>query len=162
MGRSSYSVLDKGEAQRIHEAALSVLATIGLKVNSEAALNLLRESECVIDDRTRIARIPESLVNWAIGCAPKEFVLASRDGTRDIEIPTVDRPAICTDGFAVDVMDIETGGRRKSTTEDLVRFARLSDAIDALDFFWPIVTPQDVASHAQQLQIDLISCPSNS
>jgi trimethylamine--corrinoid protein Co-methyltransferase len=149
MGRSTYSVLDKDEAQRIHEAALSVLATIGLKVNSEAALNLLRESKCAIDARTRIVKIPESLVNWAIKCAPKEFVLASRDGTRDIAVPAVDRPAICTDGFAVDVIDVDSGTRRKSTNEDLARFAKLCDAMDALDFFWPIVTPQDVPSHAQ-------------
>jgi trimethylamine--corrinoid protein Co-methyltransferase len=124
MGRSSYSVLDKDEAQRIHEAALSVLATIGLKVNSEAALNLLRESKCAIDARTRIVKIPESLVNWASKCAPKEFVLASRDGTRDIAVPAVDRPAICTDGFAVDVIDVDSGTRRKSTNEDLARGRR--------------------------------------
>jgi len=149
MGRSSYSVVDTDEAQRIHEAATDVLARIGLKVNSETALKLLREAGCRVDNRTRIAKLPESLVNEAIKSAPKEFVLASRDGTRDIRIPAVDRPAIGTDGFGVDVMDFETGERRKSTNEDLAGFARLGDASEALDFFWPILTPQDVPSHAQ-------------
>jgi len=47
------------------------------------------------------------------------------------------------------VIDVDSGTRRKSTNEDLARFAKLCDAMDALDFFWPIVTPQDVPSHAQ-------------
>ena len=149
MARSSYSVIEKDEAQGMHEAALSVLAGTGLKVNSDAALGLLREAGCAVDARTRIAKIPENLVNEAVKHAPKEFVLASRDGTRDLEIPAMDKPAICTDGFAIEVLDIETAARRKSVTEDLARFARLADAMDALDFFWPILTPQDVPAHAQ-------------
>ena len=149
MTRSSISVLDKGEIKRIHEAALTVLSDVGLKVNSERALSLLRDAGCSIEARTRIVKIPEGLVTEALKGCPKEFVLASRDASRDISIPVKTRPAICTDGFAVDIMDDDTGERRKSVNEDLVRFARLADALGDLDFFWPTLTPQDVPPNAQ-------------
>jgi len=76
-------------------------------------------------------------------------VLASRDGSRDIDVPARDRPAICTDGFAIEIMDDSTFERRKSVNDDLIRFARLADSLEHLDFFWPCVTPQDTAPHAQ-------------
>jgi len=149
MARSRFSVLEDDEAERIHQAALEVLSQVGLKVNSEKALSLLRDAGCSIESRTRVARIPEHMVDSALRDCPKEFVLASRDGRDDIPIPVETGPAICTDGFAVDIVDDETGRRRKSVNEDLVRFARLGDALDELDFFWPILTPQDVPPHAQ-------------
>jgi trimethylamine--corrinoid protein Co-methyltransferase len=149
MTRSSFRVLEKDETRRIHEAALTTLSDVGLKVNSERALSLLREAGCSIEDRTRIAKIPEGLVNDALRKCPKEFVLASRDASRDIPIPFRERPAICTDGFAVEIMDDDTCERRKSVNDDLVRFARLSDHLDDLDFFWPTLTPQDVPPNAQ-------------
>jgi trimethylamine--corrinoid protein Co-methyltransferase len=127
MAKSSYFVLRREEAQRMHEAALSVLADIGMRVNGDAALKLIREAGCQVDNRTRTAKIPESLVNEAIKSAPKELVLASRNGNRDIAAPAVNTPAICTDGFAVDLVDSETGERRKSTNLDLVRFARMAN-----------------------------------
>ncbi|MGQ9588307.1 MAG: trimethylamine methyltransferase family protein, partial [Thermoplasmata archaeon] len=149
MARSKFSVLEDDEAERIHEAALEVLSQVGLKVNSEKALSLLRDSGCSIESQTNVAKIPEELVDRAVKDCPKEFVLASRDGSGDVQIPVKTRPAICTDGFALDIVDDDTGQRRKSVNEDLVRFARLGDALDDLDFFWPILTPQDVPPHVQ-------------
>jgi len=46
MGKGRFSVLEKDEARRIHEASLSVLSTVGLKVNSDLAQNLLRAAGC--------------------------------------------------------------------------------------------------------------------
>jgi len=148
-GRSSISIIDRTEAQGMHEAALSVLADTGLKVNSASAQKLLEDHGCQVAKETHIVKIPEHLVEEAIRSAPKEFVLASRDFTRDIQIPAAETPAICTDGFAIEVWDIESGSRRRSTTEDLAGFARLGDVMDALDFFWPTLTPQDVPPPAQ-------------
>lgn len=149
MARSSFAVLEKDEARRIHEAALTVLAEVGLRISSERAQSLLRSAGCTIDTGNRTVKIPEGLVNAAVRDCPKEFVLASRDGSRDIPIPTKTLPAIGTDGFAVEVMDDDTGERRKSMNDDLIRFARLGDALDDLDFFWPTLTPQDVPPNAQ-------------
>ncbi len=149
MARSSFVVLEKDEIERIHEASLTALSEIGLKVNSERALSLLRDAGCGIEPRNRIAKIPERLVTESLKSCAKELVLASRDSSRDIHIPATTRPAIGTDGFAVELMDDESGKRRKSVNDDLVRFARLGDALDDLDFFWPTLTPQDVPPHAQ-------------
>lgn len=142
-------MLEKDEASRLHEAALRVLERVGLKVRSEKALALLKSAGAEVDHGSQIAKIPESLVNEAVRNSAKEFVLASRDRTRDLEIPARHQPFICTDGFAIEILDHKTGERRKSVNEDLVRFARLADNLDELDFFWPIVNPGDFPAGAQ-------------
>jgi len=109
----------------MHEAALSVLEDTGLKVNSGTALKLLEDYGCQVAKNKHIVKIPEHLVNEAIRMAPREFTLASRDSTRDIKVPAIERPAICTDGFAIELWDFKSDTRRRSTTEDLAGLARL-------------------------------------
>jgi trimethylamine--corrinoid protein Co-methyltransferase len=118
-------------------------------VRSDKALALLRGAGATVDPSTQIVKIPESLVSESIRNSSKEFVLASRDGSRDLEIPALARPFICTDGFGIEILDTQTGERRKSTNDDLVRFTRLGDNLEVLDFFWPIVNPGDSPPEAQ-------------
>jgi len=152
MGHGKFSVLEKDEIERIHEAALRVLAEVGLKVKSEEALRLLADAGASVDHKHQTAKIPERLVAEAIRNCAKEFVMGSRDRTRDLAIPATSRPFICTDGFAIEILDIESGERRKSVDSDLVRFARLGDALEPLDFFWPTVNPGDVPPEMQMLR----------
>lgn len=149
MARSRFSVLEEAEAGQLHDAALRVLESVGLQVRNRKALALLKDAGAEIDHRSQIARIPEGLVTEAVRHSAKEFVLASRDRTRDLQIPAPQRPFICTDGFAIEILDHRTGMRRRSVNEDLVRFARLADNLDELDFFWPIVNPGDFPGDAQ-------------
>jgi len=149
LGKGKFSVFEKEELERLHEGALRVLAETGLKVRSEPALVLLRSAGCDVDLRSQIAKIPESVVSEALKNADKEFVLASRDRSRDINIPAESHPFICTDGFAIEILDAETGERRRSTNDDLAKFARMCDNLDSLDFFWPIVNPGDFPSNVQ-------------
>jgi len=109
----------------MHEAALSVLEDTGLKVNSGTALKLLEDYGCQVAKNKHIVKIPEHLVNEAIRMAPREFTLASGDSTRDIKVPAIERPAICTDGFAIGLWDFKSDTRRRSTIEDLAGLARL-------------------------------------
>ncbi len=157
MARGKFSVLEKDEIERIHEAALQVLEEIGLKVKSEKALRLLKDAGASVDERSQVAKIPDRLVSEAIQSCAKEFVLGSRDGSRDLAIPSAERPFICTDGFAIEIIDAATCERRKSTDADLVKFARLGDRLDALDFFWPTVNPGDSPAEMQMLRAFLTS-----
>ncbi len=150
--RSEFKVLERDEASRIHEAALRVLEDTGLKVMSEKALSLLRSAGAEVDSKTQIAKIPEELANESIKSGAKEFTLGSRDRSRDLEIPAEQSPFICTDGFGIEILDLRSGERRKSVNDDLVRFARLADNLDNLDFFWPIVNPGDFPGNVQMVR----------
>jgi len=157
LARASFHILDKADAERIHEAALTVLSGVGVMVKSEPALSLLARAGASVDTRTRIARIPEGLVHEAISNCPKEFVLGSRDGGSDLQVPAAGRPWICTDGFATEILDTVAGERRSSVNSDLAAFARLVDRLDSVDFFWPIVNPNDHPAGTQMLRAFITS-----
>jgi len=144
-------VLDKQEEELVHEYSLRSLNQIGVLVRSESVLKMLDESGAIVDHENGIAKFPESIVKEALSKAPKRFKLCARDSKNDLEIPVDNRlPYITTDGLTIYMRDLETGERRDATRKDLANFAKLADALDTIDFFWPIVTVTDVpeAAHA--------------
>ncbi|MEM2891183.1 MAG: trimethylamine methyltransferase family protein [Thermoplasmata archaeon] len=141
--------MDRGEEDIIHAKSIECLERLGVLVHSERVLRMLDEAGAHVDLKKKTARIPENLVNDAIRKAPKSIVLAGRDSGRDLRIPVNRYPFVSTGGVTVFMTDLETGERRNATSKDLADFARLTDALDAVDAFWPIVTTSEVPPHAQ-------------
>lgn len=138
---------------------MSILEKTGVRVYSEKARRLLASygAEVVGD----IVRIPHSLVKESLKRAPKEILLAARDPKYDLRIPTKDFPYIAPSGTAVYLYDLETGIKRPSLSSDLRDFAILSDYLDTVNFFWPIVCPTDKPPVLQRLYalfISLVNC----
>jgi len=144
MAIARLNFLSVDEEQLIHDKSLEALSSIGVLVRSDCVLSILEASGAIVDKRTRIARIPDSMVFDALNKAPKEFRLCARDRNKDIDVPANGAPYITTDGLTLYMVDIETGKKRDATRKDYSDFARLAEAIDSIDFFWPIVTISDV------------------
>ena len=143
--------LSSDEEELIHKRSLDALSEIGVLVRSESVLSLLDDSGANVDKKKRIARIPEGMVCDALKSAPSSFKMCARDRTNDIEVPTTGEPHLTTDGLTLYVRDLETGEKRNASTSDFAEFARLADALDAVDFFWPIVTISDVPPRSHNL-----------
>lgn len=143
-------ILDKSEEDIVHEQSLKSLNEIGVLVRSESVLKLLDESGANVDYKKFIAKISEEMVNEALIKAPKEFKLCARDPKNDIDLPVDSIPKISTDGLTVYTIDPDTGEKRSAVRKDLARLANLADALDPVDFFWPMVTVNDVpeATHS--------------
>jgi len=141
--------LSSDEEALIHDKSLEALSDIGVLVRSESVLSLLLESGVRVDQKRQIAKIPEGTVKEALRKASKEFTLHARNRANDVRLPTDGLPHLTTDGLTLYIKDLETGKSRNATRVDLANAARLADALDAVDFFWPIVTVSDVppASH---------------
>lgn len=144
-----FGFLDRQEEDVIHTQSLECLERLGVLVHSQSVLKLLRDAGAEVDLKTQIARIPEKLVVDAIKRAPKAITLGARDPKRDLRIPVDRFPHVSTGGVTVFMTDFENGERRKATSKDLADFAKLTDAMDPVDAFWPIVTTSDVPAHAQ-------------
>lgn len=132
------------EEETVHLKSLEALSRIGVLVRSDRVLSMLKESGASVDPGTRVARISEDLVKESLKKAPKEFDLCARERDNDISLPSGGAPYITTDGLTLYMVDLETGKRRDATRKDYSDFARLADAMDPIDFFWPIVTISDV------------------
>lgn len=146
-----FSFLSEDEALRIHETSLKILEEIGIKVLSEKVKNLLRKNGGEINGAHSVVKIPESLTKEAIKKAPKEITLCGRESAHDLKLPSEDFPFATLSGFSVFMRDFKTGEKRATRKSDLREFAIVGDYLDAVDFFWPIVTPTEVPPPVQMV-----------
>ncbi len=149
--------LSDDEIASIHETSLRVLQEIGMKVVSKKVQSLLAENGAEVDDSRSTVRIPDALVEEAVSKAPKEMVLCGRNPNFDLSLPVKGLPFVATSGFSVFMRDFETGEKRMTNSSDLKDFAVLSDYLDQVDFFWPIVTPTELPPPLQRLHALAIS-----
>jgi len=135
-------VLSNDDIQRVHFAALAVLAEVGVRVEYRPALEVFRDSGCRVDFDKHLVFIPEHVLRKALATAPSRFTLWGK--SREWDVP-VDLDHIYTIGgsCALEVLDLD-GIRRKATLEDLADLTRLQDALENLHIMHSLVVPQDI------------------
>lgn len=135
-------LLSEDEIHRLHDAALQILTEKGIKVESETALDLLESNGATIDHEEKIAYIPGSLVEETIETAPAEFTLAAQDEEND-RVLRPDESVFSTGTGVTEIRDLETGERRKPTTQDISDAVRLSNELPNIDVSWGFFTMRD-------------------
>ena len=161
ISRAMLELLGSDEEELVHQKSLEILRDIGVLIRSDTVLSMLEEHGAIVDHKSRIAKIPESLVKESLEKAPRHFKLCSRIPEKDVDLPASQGPHLTTDGLTLYMIDEASGQKRNAMREDFANFARLADALDAIDFFWPIVTISDVpdACHsAYELWTGLQNC----
>ncbi|HEX9908769.1 MAG TPA: trimethylamine methyltransferase family protein, partial [Thermoplasmata archaeon] len=61
-GLGELTVLTHEQRKDVHERSLSLLESMGIKVYSDEALDILKKGGAQVDPHTKIAKIPGSLV----------------------------------------------------------------------------------------------------
>lgn len=161
MASARMSFLDRNEEDTVHVQSIACLEKIGVLIRSRPVLEMLSDAGCDIDWKKQIALIPEELIIESVHKAPTEFKLCSRVRRNDIPLPSKGQPYITTDGLTIYMIDLETGQKRDATRKDLGDFARLADALEQIDFFWPIVTVSEVPQQchpAFEMWTSLLNC----
>jgi len=151
MAEGQISVLSRNEIELIHQKTIQILENPGVAVMSSAALRLLETGGARVDKKKMRASIPENLVKETIRNAPKKMCLAARNPKQDMKVPRPGPPFMATNGTAVYTTDLDTGERRTTKGSDLKDFMILCDAMDPLDYVWPIVTAHDAPSNTHAL-----------
>lgn len=160
MAVAQISILSKDEIELVHENTLKILEETGIRVLSPRALAVLERGGARIDKKESRAWIPESLVIETLRKVPRTVTLCARDPKQDMTAPRTGPPFMATNGTSVYMTDLDTGARRATTGKDLKDFMTLCDAMEPLDYVWPMVTAHDApaASHAlSELAISLKS-----
>ncbi len=114
-------ILERRDCERIHEGALDILNTLGVRVDDSEVRRLLLDAGAVENGET--VRIPPDLVNWALAKAPRTVRIADRRGN-SWELSTGTRTLVLT-GNALYI----TRGRerRDLASADLADLARIVD-----------------------------------
>ncbi|MEM3613159.1 MAG: trimethylamine methyltransferase family protein [Candidatus Bathyarchaeia archaeon] len=148
--RVKFSVLSREDLEKIHKATLEVLETTGLRITSQKCLRILEEGGCKVDYKRQMAFIPYYLVEEALRKNQKSITLCARNPKYDVVLDE-NHVYITTDGNGTQTIDMETGERRTSTKDDIAKSAIISDAIDVVDIYWPMVSAQDYPAHVRHL-----------
>ncbi len=140
-----YKPLTDADAELIHDNALRVLEDTGIKVFTATGREYLKKAGAVVDEAIQLVRLPRGLVEDAIASAPRSVTLCGRDPRHDL---VLDGSSVYlgTGGTAIHVLDLETGERRPSTTEDVKRNARIVDALENVHLFTINVFPNEVTN----------------
>ncbi len=138
-------ILTNDQIYDIHLAVLKVLEQHGIKIEHEGALKLLKDAGADVDFKTKIAKIPQYLVEESIKKAPKTIRLYGRNPKYDFVLEGL-RTYFGTGSGQTYVLDLETGERRRCTFKDMEELTRLGDALENIDFAMGSGTASDAPS----------------
>ncbi len=148
--------LSQTDMERIHEAALTALETIGLADAPESGIEYLVSAGCTLGEDGRI-RFPRALVEDTIARANRSVTLYSRDGKTDLELSGA-RVHYGTAGAAVSMVDAQGRNYRDSTVQDLHDAARICDQLDNIHFVQRPMVCRDITDNREMDLNTIYAC----
>lgn len=139
-----YKPLSERDMERIHQAALELLETVGLGQAIPSCIEILTAKGCFLSAEGRLC-FPRALIEDTLGTCAREFVLYGRDPKHDME-PWGNRVYFGTAGAAVHIVEPETRSYRESLLVDLYDAARIVDLCDHIHFYQRPITARDMVS----------------
>jgi trimethylamine--corrinoid protein Co-methyltransferase len=135
-------LLSPEQVERVHEASLEILETVGILVRNADARQRFAQHGCHVDTETLVVKLPPAVVEeFRIACPPI-FTFRGRDPQYDRTIPA-DGPLMVTGSSAPDILDPDTGQVRRSRSSDIARIAHLVNELPGYDVFAISVTADD-------------------
>ncbi|HEY3345887.1 MAG TPA: trimethylamine methyltransferase family protein [Anaerolineaceae bacterium] len=149
------TMMGREDCLRLHTASCEILKKNGVIVHSEAGLELLRKAGAVVEGE--LAKIPPSLVEWALASAPDSFNLYKR-GTDQVAIQLDGEHVYFGPGSdTLHYLDPRSGERRDFQSADLADCYHVVDALPEIGFVMSSGVPRDVpAEYCYQHQFALM------
>ncbi len=143
-------ILTAEQIERLHQASMEILATVGIRVNHPEGVELLKKSGCEVRG-DGVILIPQSLIEAAIKSAPSCITLYTRKG--DVAMRLEGHNSYF--GLGTDLVktyDLETNELRTSVLQDVVNAARVVDYCSDIDFAASYALPQDVPTNTMYIE----------
>jgi trimethylamine--corrinoid protein Co-methyltransferase len=144
-------VFSDDQVAAIHEAALVMLETQGMKVLSEDARVLYRNAGADVDEATLHVRLGRQLVTASLASAPRDITLHAVDPTRHVPLSNQCVAFAPTSG-PPNIMDT-AGGRRPGTLEDFCNIVKLCQNFEVIHVLGGATEPQDIPVHIRHLEV---------
>jgi trimethylamine--corrinoid protein Co-methyltransferase len=128
------TLLTSQQVERVHQASLEILESVGLLVRNPKARDYYHKYGCQVDSETQVVKLPPPVVAEFSQAFPSKFTFHGRDPNFDRTIPD-DSPVIVTASSAPNLIDPITGEERRSTSEDVARIAHLINELPGYDVF---------------------------
>ncbi|MGD8391852.1 MAG: trimethylamine methyltransferase family protein, partial [Desulfobacterales bacterium] len=133
--------LSDQDKDKIHQAALKILAQIGMKILHAQVLELLADAGCRVE-KDHIVKIPADRVMQALESTPKNIALYDREANHCMDVGGR-RAYFGTGSDLIFSHDAIQNERRPCVLEDVCRAARVADALPNIDFVMSFAHPSD-------------------
>jgi len=143
---------------KIHRATAKVLEKTGVQFRHDEALNILEKNGALVDRKTKIAKIPETVFDEFRKKALNELPRFNRNGER---VPNPKDFSIMTFGEGTYFTDRD-GTQRLSTLKDIEKVMIVGDALENVDIAWVGSMPTDLHPNVQMihsLEVEINNSP---
>lgn len=147
------------EIAAMHETALRVLETLGIRILLDEARALFRSAGALVDDESRMVRIGSDMVAAALATAPRSIRLRAADPAHEQRFEP--GAALFMAGSGCPNVTDALRGRRPGSRESFVETLRLQQSFDVIHMHGPSAEPQDVPIHLRHyalMQEQLTNC----
>ena len=144
------TVLSEAKCQAIYDAALGIIADVGMTVPHLAARELLVGAGATVEGED-LVRIPRELVAKARETVPSMIPVYDRSGELAMKLGGYNS-FFGTGSDLMSTYDFETRERRQSVLADTARMAHLCDGLPNIDFIMSAAHPHDIDAYASYLE----------
>jgi trimethylamine--corrinoid protein Co-methyltransferase len=144
-------VFSEDQVAAIHDAALVMLETEGMKVLSTDARVLYRDAGCDVDETTQVVRIGRELVARSLETTPREITLHSVDPAR--HMPMSDRHVVFAPTSGPPNIMSTASGRGAGTLQDFCNLMKLCQRFEVIHVLGGATEPQDVPVNVRHLHV---------
>lgn len=133
--KAKLEVLTKGELDAIYQTALDILSKIGVNIEDEEIIKLLKDNGCKAEDN--IVFIPEKLVKKCLDSTPRgKITIAGRDPSKDMIVEKGQKYPYVLSHVLMNYFDQLKNDYHTITIEDMKRFITVTDFLNTLSGVW--------------------------
>jgi trimethylamine---corrinoid protein Co-methyltransferase len=144
-------VFSDDQVAGIHNAALDILETQGMKVLAADARARYAAGGAQVDEESMMVRLDRGLVSQALTTTPHALTLHGLDASHDVKVSGRHVAMAPTSG-PPNIMDIENG-RRAGTLQDFCNLMKLCQSFEVIQVLGGAVEPQDIPVHVRHLEV---------
>jgi len=126
------NILSKDLIDQIIAEGIALLMNPGIQIMNDEALSILAEAGAEVDQENNIAKIPEKLVQTALGMRTSEFDLYDLSGNQVVHYGE-DQIHFTPGSGGITILDSETQKQRSADTDDYVKFIKLVEMLPQVD-----------------------------
>lgn len=143
-----FRMLTDDQVERILGTAFKVMEKVGFKVLHPEVRKMFKSAGAIVKDET--VKTPEFIVRGCLATAPKGWLVYDRNGKRALDV-SGRKSYYGTSTASPNTKDALTGEYHETRVEDLIRAAKVADALDDIDWLMPMGSAQDVPAKAAEL-----------
>lgn len=158
--RPKLEFLSQSLIQQIISEAYLILDNPGIFVENREALQLFQDAGMQVDLDSQRVRLSAKLIEDCLASTPATIKLYDRKGEKEYLVGK-DEVHFDPGSAATTLLDHETGEQRKAVTADLIKFIRLTNCMEYIDFQSTGLISSDVPDiigDSYRLYIGLLFC----